>query len=290
MTSHAGSPPSFDLAGADPARLSPEAVAAYRRDGVVCLRGALDAHWLDRAAKGIARSLASPGPMFIDYTSAGAVGAYANDFWVWQRIPEFRELIFDSPMAAIAGQLMGAAETVLFTDNWMIRRAGAADRAPWHHDLPYFDADGEMCVLWVPLEPVEPGGGVDVVRGSHRWDKIFMPVHFGSHEPKAPPGGAYAVMPDLEAERDRHEFLSWTLAPGDCLAFTGLTVHGAAGGASAAAAARTIRRLTMRFVAGDATYRRRGAWTKATADVLEAQGLRDGDPLACELLPVLWRR
>jgi len=283
-------PPSFDLAESGPARLSPEAVEAYRRDGVVCLRGALETRWLDCAAQGIERNLKSPGPMYLDYTTDGAPGAYATDFWVWQRIPDFRELIFGSPLAAIAGQLMGAAEAVLFTDNWIIRRAGAADRAPWHHDLPYFDANGEMCVLWVPLEPVGPGAGIDFIRGSHRWGKLFMPVDFGSHEAKAPPGGAYEAIPDIEAERRRHDIVTWRLAPGDCLAFTGLTVHGAPGGTRAAPAARTIRRLTMRFVAGDATYGRRGAWTKDTADVLEAQGLRDGDPLACDLLPVLWRR
>ena len=37
---------------------------------------------------------------------------------------------------------------MLVTDNWLIREAGAVNRAPWwHHDAPYFDLDGEWCVL-----------------------------------------------------------------------------------------------------------------------------------------------
>jgi len=283
--------PDFRLdATASEGHLAPEAVAAYRRDGVVCLRGLLDPEFLDLSARGISRNLDRPGPYFKDYATAGAARSYATDLWVWREFPEFRRVLFDSPLAAAAGQLMGADRTVLYMDNWVIRRAGAVDRAPWHQDLPYFEVDGEMCVAWIPLEPVAAEDGLAFIRRSHRWERMFMPLNFGTHKPKAPPHGVYEPTPDFDDSRYRHDMVTWSMAPGDCLMFSGLTVHGAIGGRAATAAKETVRRWTVRLVDGGAVYRRRGPWTDETSVVLDGQGLRQGDPLVCDLLPVLWHR
>ena len=44
-------------------------------------------------------------------------------------------------------------------DNWFFREAGSKSGAPFHHDISYFDFEGTMCVLWLPLEPGKKGGG-----------------------------------------------------------------------------------------------------------------------------------
>src|SRR5690606_18523254 len=88
--------------------ITPQMQRAYDEDGVVCLRQAFDPHWLEVAARAIAASRAKPGPMHIDYSRDTRPGTYETDFWVWQRVPEMCSFIFDSPAAALVGELMGS--------------------------------------------------------------------------------------------------------------------------------------------------------------------------------------
>ncbi len=147
----------------------------------------------------------------------------------------------------------------------------------------------------MPREAVEAyrvtaDDGIEFIRGSHEWGRMFMPLHFGEHTPKAPPTEEYEAIPDIDANRKRYDLITWEMEPGDCLMFSGLTVHGTPGRRGGPATGETIRRWTIRLVDAQATYRPRGVWTDETAAVLAAEGLREGQPLVCDLLPVLWRR
>ena len=42
---------------------------------------------------------------------AGGGGAYFNDYMNWRQIEEFADLVWKSPAASIAAQLMGSATT-----------------------------------------------------------------------------------------------------------------------------------------------------------------------------------
>ena len=53
-------------------------------------------------------------------------------------------------------------------------------------------------------------------------------------------------MPDIDATREDYEILGWSVEPGDCIAFHGVTVHGAAGNA-----AETRRRAISTIWMGD---------------------------------------
>lgn len=264
-----------------------ELVARYETDGVVCLRGVFDAGWRDLVGRSIERGRAAPGPMYLDYSVATRPGSYCTDFWIWRDNPEMRAFIFDSPAAALAGELMGVDSVVLVTDNWLVREAGAVNRAPWHHDDPYFDVGGRWCVLWMGLEPVGPGEGVVFLKGSHRWGRRFMPLSFAGTGPKAALQAPYEPTPDFDAELDRHEVLEYALEPGDCLVFDSLTVHGAP---NPVPPTRGVRRLTMRFADGEASFEKRGPWTDEQCGFLRDAGHREGEPLAGPLLPILWRR
>ena len=261
---------------------------AYATDGVVCLRAAFDAEWLAVAADAIEQGRANPGPMHVDYSAETKPGTYCGDFWIWRHVPAMRTFIFESPAARIAGELMDVPSVMLVTDKWLIREAGAVNKAPWHHDAPYFDLDGKWCVLWMALEPVGPGEGIVVLKGSHRWGRTFMPESFAGTGPKAEVQGPYERTPDFARELQRHAPVEYNLEPGDCLVFDAFTVHGVP---SDRPAARASRRLTMRFAEGDAVYRRRGPWTLEMTEFLEREhGLVEGGPYRCELLPVLWSR
>ena len=261
---------------------------SYEADGVVCLRRAFDPEWLTVVAEAIDLGRANPGPMYIDYSAETRPGTYCTDFWIWQRVPAMRRFVFDSPAAGIAGEVMGVDSVTLVTDNWLVRAAGAVNKAPWHHDAPYFDLDGKWCVLWMALEPVGPGEGIVFLKGSHKWGKLFMPESFAGTGPKSELQAPYERTPDFAQMADGCFPVEYALEPGDCLVFDALTVHGAP---DARPQQRSSRRLTMRFAAGDAVYRRRGAWTRDMTDFLEHEyGLIEGGPYRCDLLPVLWSR
>ena len=237
---------------------------AYDRDGVVCLRRVFDERWLEVAELAIKEGRANPGPMYLDYSSETKPHTYETDFWVWQQNEAMRTLIFNSPAARTVGELMGVTSVMLVTDNWVVREAGAVNRAPWHHDGPYFDLDGQWCVLWMGLEPVGPGESIVFLRGSHKWQRLFMPESFAGTGPKGEIVAPYEPTPDFTRELERHEVMEFSLERGDCLVFDRLTVHGAP---NAKPPQRTVRRFTMRFAEGGARYRRRGPWTKDMTEI-----------------------
>ena len=135
-------------------RPGPDARAAYRADGVIRLRGWFDALWLARADRDIDHGLQRPGRFFRDHTPPGSAARYLFDFWTWP----------DNPDIAAA--------------NWFVREAGATGAAPWHHDEPYFDFHGRLCVVWVPLVSVAANAALQFVRGSHRWGGLYRAAPF----------------------------------------------------------------------------------------------------------------
>lgn len=267
--------------------VSADATAAYARDGVVCLRDVFSPELIDLTARGIDRNIAHPGRFFRDQTPDGSPGRYMFEYWAWPDIPEFAELIHASPAAEIAGRLMGATSATLIMDNWFMKEAGAANGAPWHHDKPYFDFEGQMCNVWFPLEDASEEEGLSFVRGSHLWPQIFKPMDFREHTPFDGDMAAYADIPDIDALADDYEFLSWDVDAGDCLVFDLKTVHGASAGRKPLG--NTIRRMSLRFAAEDAIFKPRGTWTEETAQHLIAMGQKVDAPLDCELLPTVWR-
>ena len=268
--------------------LSSDAIDAYERDGVVCLRGMLSHDLIDLTIRGIERSLAHPGRFFRDQTPEGSPGRYMFEYWAWRDIPEFTELVKSSPAGEIAGQLMRATAATLIMDNWFMKEAGAANGAPWHHDMPYFDFEGQMCNVWFPLEDATAEEGLSFVKSSHKWPGLFKPQDFREHVPFDGDMGDYGDIPDIDADADAYEFLSWDVAAGDCLVFDLKTVHGA--GAGRKPLANTIRRMSLRFAAEDTVFKPRGTWTEETAQHLIALGQKVNGPLECELLPTVWRQ
>lgn len=263
-------------------------VEKFQTDGVVCLRQQFDPHWIDLTRRGIQRNLENPGRFFRDHTPEGSPGRYVFDFWSWPEIPEFRDLIFGSPAAAIAGRLMGAQKTVLLMDNWFMRERGATNGAPWHHDEPYFDFEGRMCILWMPMEPVSREDGLRFVKGSHRWGKLFMASQFSENVPFTCDGDDYAEVPDIDAAPGEYEFLSWDMEPGDCLVFDFRTLHAATAGNTPLD--QTIHRMSLRFGAEDVMFRPRGEWTREIAEYLMKQGQQANACLETRITPLVWER
>ena len=271
--------------------VSEEEVAAFRRDGAVVLRSKFDEEWLAKLRAGIDADLKTPTANLARHTKDPDAPAYFEDFWAWDKIPEFEEFVRNSPCAPIAADLLGAASINLVMDNWFLREAGSASRPPFHQDLAYFDFEGTMCVLWLPLEPVTKDNGIAFVRGSHLWDKLFMRVRFAdghpSYEPQQVAGQTYYPPPDVNADPKAFELLQWDLDAGDCIYFDMRTLHG---GLSSVIPNETVRRFTLRMTAPDGMIRYRGDWAKDERAQFEAAGYGEGDRIAGPFFPQLWPR
>ncbi len=268
---------------------NPAQIETFRRDGVVHLPRAFAREWLELLAAGIERDLAAPTSRFEARTTADSAARYFESFWVWNEIPEFRRFVFESPAARLAAGLLGARRVNLVMDNWFRREAGARARAPWHHDIAYFDFDGSMCVLWLPLEAAPAEEGIAFVRGSHRWGKLFQRVFFKDHSTRGAPGVVngleYEAPPDIEAHPDDFDLVDFDCAPGDCIFFDMRTLHGAR---REHTPRRTSQRFTLRMTAEDGVIRYRGDWAAAERAIFEAEGYRDGDVIDGEFFPRLW--
>jgi len=80
-------------------------VAAYRRDGVVCLRGQFDARWIERIRGAIERDLAAPGPSATNFAEGSSAGRFFGDMFMWKSDPDFRAQLKSDPRSALSAEL-----------------------------------------------------------------------------------------------------------------------------------------------------------------------------------------
>ena len=277
------------------AAVSDEQVERYRTDGVVCLRGVIDEHWLERLRIGVERNLAAPSPRgrIWDRDEAGRVTFY--DSQVWRAIDEYRDFVFGSPMAPIAGRLMEATRVNFFFDAIFCRAPGSQFRTPFHQDEPYWSVEGFDCASsWMPLVPVERRSALESVPGSHRWNRRYRQTNFGAltgdeRDQVAFDDGA-EPFPDVDHHPERFGLVAWDMAPGDVAVFNARIIHG---GSGRLAPDRRLEVFNTQWLGDDVRVRFRptGMDPDHTA-VMSAVGLRDGDRVddadGATLYPRLW--
>lgn len=263
--------------------LGQDQIDNYHRDGVIRLRGFFDPEWTGLMRRGIERNIAHPGPFFRDHTSEGSTGRYVFDFWNWRAIPEFRKLMFDSPLGALGAEVLDRDRVLMLMDNWFLRESGSQDGAPWHHDEPYFDFEGPMCIVWTPLEPVSAEHGLTFVSGSHKWGRLYAAQQFSDNVPFDGSGNEYHRMPDFD--NGEHDLVNWDMDPGDCLVFDFRTIHAATGKQNAPG---TVHRMTFRLGGGDVRFEPRGEWTREISEHLIKAGQVPGKPLDNPLTPEIF--
>jgi ectoine hydroxylase-related dioxygenase (phytanoyl-CoA dioxygenase family) len=273
-----------------------EQVRTFWADGAICLRGLFDQKWIERMRGAVEQALDAPGPIGFDVGKTDPKAKQTNRFYVelsaWTRLPDFAAFVYESPAVDIAARLLGSRKVNLFFDQLFIKEPGTPESTPWHQDRPYWPVDGDQILsVWVPFDPVTlENGGLEYVRGSHRWPHFYRPGGWGDN-PQLD-----AVMkqlegeepPDIDAKRDEHELLSWDMEPGDCLVHHAMTVHGAPGNRTAATRRRAY---ATRWTGDDVTWNPRpGILEIIPPPTLKEIPLKKGDPLDCEAFPRLWPR
>lgn len=225
---------------------------SFARDGACVLRGVFG-EWVETLRAGVARNMAEPGPDAKIYAGKTGAGRFFGDYCNWARIAEYRQFIFTSPAAAIGRQLMGSKTVRLFHEHVLVKEASADVATPWHQDQPYYCVDGRQTVsLWVPLDRVPRERTLEFVAGSHRWGKYFRPQRFNGAALNDNDG--LEPVPDIDGRRGDYTILGWALEPGDAVAFSYLTLHGAPANSSPT---EQRRAFSLRLVGDDVRYARR---------------------------------
>ncbi|ELU17267.1 hypothetical protein CAPTEDRAFT_192845 [Capitella teleta] len=264
---------------------SPEDVDFFQKNGAVLLKNIFNKSWLDKITRGINATLVNPSKYSEKLRTAEGTGYYFNDYCNWEKIEEFRDVVFNSPAAEVARSLMKSKECVFYHEHVLTKDPGTYKTTPWHQDQPYYPIDGSQNVsLWIPIDPVSTETTLQFVKGSHLSGKWFHPRKFATElnytESKVVKHGRkYHAVPDVEANPDEYEVLKWAVQPGDCLAFHMLTLHGAPSNTT-----DTPRRVvSLRFLGDDVTLAERPWEVSPPID----GGLRLGDRIKCDTFPLV---
>ena len=244
--------------------LNDNEIKEFKKNGAIHLKGKFDIKWIEKLKVGINKAKINPSPRFTNHTKDEKLPSYLEDFWTWNLHEEFTDFVYNSPTAKIASELLEAKKINLVMDNWFFREAGSKSKPPFHHDISYFDFEGSMCVLWIPLEPVKKQDGIAWVKGSHLWNKLFLRTRFNDGhkvdgEAGVVHGKKYEITPDILKNKSDYEFLEWDLKVGDCVYFDIRTLHGALHETSPSS---DITRFTLRRAKENSKIIYRGEWAK----------------------------
>lgn len=279
------------MARAEVFPVSQDIVDAFWRDGAVMIEGVLGERWLRELAEGVALNLEQPTEKQIDWVRDEATGDHLfHDQLTVAQNAHYERLMLESPLGPLAARIMGTPTALAFYATVFVRSPGTRSRTPWHQDQTYWCAEGrEALSIWTCLDPVPAGTELEFVKGSHLWERPLTQTNFGEQNLggiRIIDGIEFMEMPDFSgADRDRFEFLRWTMKPGDVLAFHGMTVHGGSGDLPAGLGRRT---LSTQWLGPDARVTDRpGGCDPDWLPHLKANGIGLGDYPACAMCPTI---
>ncbi|MDX2145281.1 MAG: phytanoyl-CoA dioxygenase family protein [Rhodospirillaceae bacterium] len=254
-----------------PVSIGPDLIEAYRRDGVVCIRGAIDRGWIDRlwaAAQIVARDPAKYGQVSVSQSDT-----MTSVSFLWRKPGVFRDFIFQSNAAELTARIIGSRRIKIYHDHLFIKWPKSPRVMRWHADT-IWPVDGEHVPnLYVALTPMNAENGrVEYIAGHHTYC-LERGLKYGKADP----------CPDFEERRGDPElrFVSYDLAPGDAVLFHPLIPHYSKGNDSTD---RPRAGLATRWFGDDIV------WSAATdrSGVPGVTSMPPGEPPSGELFPVIW--
>jgi ectoine hydroxylase-related dioxygenase (phytanoyl-CoA dioxygenase family) len=250
----------------------------FQEDGAVLLKG-IFSDWAGTLQAGLKRNLREPSPT-ARYHKGEGEPPFFNDYCNWDRIPEYRSFVYDSPAAAVVAQLTDSAHVRMFHEHVVLKEAGNVVKTPWHQDQPYYCVNGaKTCSLWIALDHVKRDLAVEYIGGSNKWGKMYTPMFFSGKPVNDTQ--IWDELPDIDGHREDYHILGWETEPGDAIAFNFRTIHGAPANNSSARRAA----ITFRWLGDDVTYADRGG---ATSPPFPDLTLKHGDIMDAPEFPLVW--
>lgn len=259
-----------------------DAVRAYERDGVVCLRGAHEPAWLSVIEAGIEAAVSGASEDLDIVEKDADAGRFSVSSQAWRKVEPFRQFIFESRSADLAWPFLRSETLTLFYDFLLIKDGGTAQATtPWHQDHAYYPLHGTKVInCWTALDPIPLQTALRFWRGSHRDGTVYQAVDFSGDgdyrhvQPDRPPP------PDIDAA-DASDILATAMEPGDMLIWNSRTFHSAPGNTLD----RRRAAFSLNWVGDDVTFH-----DIPSLQTYRADGLREGQPIACDKFPIVRRR
>lgn len=265
--------------------LCPSDIENFQQNGAICLRNVLSSDAIECLKQGIDLNLKHPSSRAKIASLKNDPGLFIEDFCNWQSNPFYKEFIFSTNLAEIAGLLMKSSTVRLYHDHTLVKEANTRQKTPWHQDQPYYNIEGmQNCSMWIPVDPVSRESTLEFIAGSHRGPWL-IPRTFMDHQAKWFPEGSLSELPDIEAEREKFPILGWDMNPGDIVCFHMLTLHAAKG----VEGGQRRRVYSLRFIGDDITHAPRSWVTYPHFADLE-KDLDAGAKMEHELFPLLWKQ
>lgn len=200
-------------------------IDTYNRDGVVCLRGVLNQDWINDILP-VARRL------IVDKENFGLLPTIPGRY-MSRTIPEFRDMIFNSPIAAACGGILESEEIRFFFDEIFAKPPESDAKTIWHTDRMGWPTSGNMVPsLWLPITPITKANSLECIAGSHTEDDKYWLFSPNARQMIKPDDR----LPHPECEKLRGDgktkFLSWDMEPGDLLVVHPWTKHYSGGNPS----------------------------------------------------------
>ena len=247
-------------------------------DGVVCVRGALDATGVDAMERAFEWSVAHPSPaakrFYPEESATFFEDTGGNHLGVAQ----------DVGVVDLVKAMWGVDQIWYFGEQLFLKEGGSARRTPWHQDTSYLRILGDqMVAVWISMDALPAAHSLEFVRGSHR-GTLYNGSAFASYDDTAPlyKQSLLPRLPDIQAARGEFDIVSWATEPGDVLVFHLGILHGGAG----TEPGLRRRTLSLRFLGPDVVFDGRprdqvGAQEGNDAALAGMYGaLNHGDPFA----------
>jgi ectoine hydroxylase-related dioxygenase (phytanoyl-CoA dioxygenase family) len=251
----------------------------YEQLGVTKVSKVISQEWINLLREGCDLAQDEAGPYAEYLNKPTDEGIFFTDLELARRLPLFAAFSLYSPVAAIAGTLMGSHTVRYLYDQLFVKEKGVSTATPWHQDGGYWRVKGEQLgSVFVPLDTVDSENGLQFVARSQKWS-LYNPQHFADGTQYR--GTSLPTMPDIHQlnEDSEVELLNFGLEPGDVLVFSAKTVHGGPGNWG--------RALSTRWVGEDGRFwDRPGEGAVPTVDVKLHEGqLLSANPKA---FPATW--
>ena len=260
--------------------LNKKTIDEYNSQGVVLLKKVINNDWIKILKQGIKKNFINPSKYKCVYEKKYGKELFYDDYCNWNRIDEYKNFIYNSNIAKIAKELMNSNKVNLFHEHVLIKEIGSKKKTPFHQDQSYYCVNGkDNCSIWIPLDKITKNTSPEFLVGSHLWNKQFLPTKFfgNSYDHK---DNEFENLPNIENNKQKYNIYSWSLNPGDVIAFNFATVHGAPENKSK----NRRRAFSIRFTGDDATYiKRKGEMSPPFPEVK----LKNGDPLDCDTFPLI---
>ncbi|MEM7017432.1 MAG: phytanoyl-CoA dioxygenase family protein [Pseudomonadota bacterium] len=268
--------------------------AEWQKAGAVKIPQLLTSTGLDACRDFYNWVLANPSSIATQFHK-GATDSFYNDAGSAKGYYPHAEALFEAcpGLGQTAQALFGSEnQNIWFLGYEVFHKSGGAGRhTPFHQDTAFAPFHGKHMVrFWIPFEPVDKAHCLQVVSGSHRGplfnpNKVLM-TNPSNHEaagiddttPFFDSEDALRAMPrvpDILANPEAHEILSWDLALGDVVAFHLGTLHG---NAPVDVLHPERNTLILGFIGDDCIYK--PLPVEGSADFVNPQafvGLEEGD-------------